>query len=153
MKATEYLRLDHRALEALFAEYESAGNQPDRKKELYERIRLELDLHSEVVEQLFFPAMREAQPAETGFSVQQALAEGQKLKDLIREISTLDPVEDEFDDLMHELRQHVERHIREEEGEMFSDAAERLSRQRLEELGQRMEQIRLTVRRDLRRTA
>jgi len=145
MRAIELLRKDHRVLERLFSEYEALSRHSDEKKDLYEKIRLELELHSEIEEQIFFPAMLEAQPADAAFPVSQALVEGQNVKERLHEISTLDPVEDEFDDRMHELRQSVERHIREQEGEMFSDAGEALSGENLEELGQRMEELRSSL--------
>jgi hemerythrin-like domain-containing protein len=53
-------------------------------------------------------------------------------------LSTVPPNDEEFQDTLSELRDTFERHIEEEEGELFPKAEELCGRSRLNEMGQQM---------------
>jgi hemerythrin superfamily protein len=54
--AVQMLEQDHRAVEKLFREFSSAG--PGRKQEVSHLIFKELDVHSTIEEEIFYPALR-----------------------------------------------------------------------------------------------
>ena len=57
--AIDALKQDHRRVERLFADYESAANE-QRKEELLKQICVELIIHTKLEEELFYPACRAA---------------------------------------------------------------------------------------------
>jgi iron-sulfur cluster repair protein YtfE (RIC family) len=142
MKATELLKKDHRTAERLFSDYEALGDFPEEKKELVQKIRKELEIHAQIEEQVFYPALKDVQSSEAGYPVSEALQEHGRIQELLNELSQLEPEDDEFDNRVQELRKNVERHVLEEEGEMFPQALDEMTDDRLEQLGARMEEIR-----------
>jgi len=55
--ATHILAADHRAVEALFEEFEKA-NGTDRKAKIAEKICTELKIHAQIEEEVFYPALK-----------------------------------------------------------------------------------------------
>jgi len=53
------LKQDHRRVEGLFSEFEAAGDE-QRKQELVEKICTELNIHTRLEEEIFYPACRKA---------------------------------------------------------------------------------------------
>jgi iron-sulfur cluster repair protein YtfE (RIC family) len=145
MKALDLLEQDHRNVERLFEEYDAAGDAPDLKKALFERLRQELEIHAQIEEQVFYPALRDVQPPDAPHPVAEALREHQDVKDLLEEIAGLDPEEAGFDDRMSELRKNVIRHVDEEESELFEEAREHFPADRLEDMGARMEALKKSL--------
>jgi hemerythrin superfamily protein len=53
------LRADHKVVSALFADYEKARSK-SRKRQLVARICTELSVHTQVEEEIFYPAVKRA---------------------------------------------------------------------------------------------
>ena len=150
MNAIELLKADHARVQALFRQYETAGNQAQR--ELAEQIFTELEVHASLEEELFYPAVRapldtvivEEEPAdETGEDeevdlIAQAQEEHQQVKSLIAALRALEPGDAQFQATFAELREGVEEHVGMEEDELMPAVAAALGRE-LERLGQQLE--------------
>ena len=54
---THILAADHRAVEALFEEFEKASST-ERKAKIAEKICTELKIHAQVEEEVFYPALK-----------------------------------------------------------------------------------------------
>ena len=114
--AIAMLDADHQRVEALFKEYQSAGNDMTRKNDLAQLICMELTLHAMLEEEIFYPAFRQA----TGDNelVQEAEQEHEEAKQLIARIQS-----GQADDAtVLELQKAVQHHVQEERDEMFSKA-------------------------------
>ncbi len=57
---------------------------------------------------------------------------------MLAELQTLSPDEDDWDDMIEELKDAVEHHVDEEEGEMFDKARDVLSEDKINQLGTQM---------------
>jgi iron-sulfur cluster repair protein YtfE (RIC family) len=116
--AIALLKADHRAVEELFAQFEKATAK-SRKGELAERICLELKVHMQIEEEIFYPAAREALKAKEEDMIDEGVVEHASAKELIAEIETMEPGEDLYDAKVHVLSEQIEHHVEEEEKEMF----------------------------------
>ena len=114
--ACALLDSDHQKVERLFAEYESAGANSEKKSQLAQTICMEVTVHATIEEEIFYPAFRKATNDKD--MVEEAEEEHQEAKDLIAEIED----GDDIDPLMAELKQAIEHHVREEREEMFPKA-------------------------------
>ena len=114
--AIALLKADHRAVEKLFAQFEKARDA-DRKKALADKICLELKVHMQVEEEIFYPTSREFLSDED--IVDEAVVEHAAAKDLIAEIETMQPGEDLYDAKVTVLQEQIEHHVEEEETEYF----------------------------------
>jgi hemerythrin superfamily protein len=114
--AIALLKADHRAVEKLFAQFEKARDL-DRKKALADRICLELRVHMQIEEEIFYPTSREYLTDED--IVDEAVVEHAAARDLVDEIETMAPGEDLYDAKLTVLGEQIEHHVEEEETEYF----------------------------------
>lgn len=131
--ATQILRQDHNKVEGLFKKFEEAkGSQSKRK--IAEQAMAELEIHAKVEEEIFYPAVK-SEVDDQGM-VEEAQQEHQTVKDLIRELKTMDAEDEEFASKFSELIDNVKHHVEEEQGEMFPKVEE--SHMDLAEVGEQI---------------
>jgi hypothetical protein len=141
MKATDILIREHRRILGLFADYDSAPDSLEKRRNLYETLAVEIDVHSRVEEEVFYPAVCDVEADRARFPVSEALRDHREILLLLRELARTDCGEECFDDRMQLLRTTVENHLEEEEAELIPDALDRLNDATLEELGREMEDV------------
>lgn len=116
--ATRLLEAEHRQLAAWFRAYEKTDAAAE-KAGLAEKICLTLKVHTQVEEELFYPAAREALKADQEAMVDEAVVEHAAAKALIGEIEQMEVDEDLYDAKIKVLSEMVEHHVREEQRELF----------------------------------
>lgn len=109
--AIELLKNDHRKVERLFAEYESASRRA-KKAKLARQICEELIIHTMIEEEIFYPACREYLDDRP---LDEAQVEHDTAKALINEILEGSPDEPFFDAKVKVLAEVIKHHIAEEE--------------------------------------
>jgi hemerythrin superfamily protein len=135
MDAFELLKNDHAKVSALFDKLEPATDATTRQQ-LFTQLKQELDIHAHIEETILYPALKAA--AETRDITEEAYEEHQEVKDLLSELEATPADSEEWNDLILELRENVEHHVEEEEGEMFPQARTVLGEQQLNEIGARL---------------
>lgn len=143
MDAIEMLTRDHREVEGLFGQFESASN-PDSKTQLAHRVVHDLAVHGEIEELRFYPRIREVLDDGDRLA-DDAIEEHLAIKETLNEIDSVTAEEDGFDQRMHDLIREVRHHVEEEEGELFPKLRQALGSEELRELGERMERARSMV--------
>jgi hemerythrin-like domain-containing protein len=123
--ACDLLDADHRAVKKMFKEYEeltkSRGRGVARKKlDLARQICQELTVHTQIEDEIFYPAVREA-VKDTGM-VAEAEVEHQSARELIEQIEAMDEADEMFDAKVTVLGEYVDHHVKEERNEMFPKA-------------------------------
>jgi hemerythrin superfamily protein len=120
-EATAILRADHRLVSSLFAEFEKAESR-STKKDLAERICMELTVHAQIEEEIFYPAVRSV--LEDKELIPEAKVEHDSLKVLIADIEATDPEDELFDARVKVLGEYVKHHVKEEQNEIFPKVRE-----------------------------
>ena len=140
MDAIQLLKADHDEVRSLFEQFRQAHEAEDsaRMKELQKQIFSELETHTRIEEDIFYPAVRDADEEELGETVDEGVQEHHVVKVLMREIEEVSG-EDTFVAKMKVLMENVEHHAEEEETDMFPDVREKMDQARLEELGAELE--------------
>jgi hemerythrin superfamily protein len=135
MDALELLKQDHAKVKELFEEAESADQNEQRA--IFNRIKTELEIHTQIEESVFYPAMQRFNDLKE--MVRESLEEHNKVKTLLNEMANLSGGE-EFEDKLEELIDNVEHHAEdEEEGKMFPKVRELVSAAELEKLGSQLQ--------------
>jgi hemerythrin-like domain-containing protein len=120
--AIELLTQDHKTVKELFEKYENLSDRSTAsKKKLATQICLELTKHATAEEEIFYPAVREAN-GDTEDLVDEATVEHASAKDLIAQILEMNPGDDLYDAKVKVLSEQIEHHVEEEEQEMFPKA-------------------------------
>jgi hypothetical protein len=131
------LKADHREVSGWFEEFESARKE-SRKQELASKICHALRVHTEIEEEIFYPAFLAATKDQD--MNDEALVEHDGAKNLIGKIEKSSPGEALFDAQVHVLSEMIKHHVKEEEqpGGMFAEAKQ--SKMDLKALGAQMAQ-------------
>ncbi|MFN3859618.1 MAG: hemerythrin domain-containing protein [Caulobacter sp.] len=133
--AIALLKADHRAVEELFEKFETARGD-GAKQRIAEKICLELKIHAQIEEEIFYPACRGAIEDDL---VDEAIVEHDGAKVLINEIEAGGPDDAFYEAKVKVLQEQIEHHVEEEEKRvegMFSQA--RKAGLDMDELGRRM---------------
>jgi hemerythrin superfamily protein len=142
MDALKLLERDHRKVEKLFAEIEKAPK--GKREELFKEIKTELTVHSELEEQLLYPAAREAKP--THELALESFEEHKQVKNALADLSETDKSTDSWLAGVTVLMEDVQHHVKEEEGELFPKIRrDVLSKEKLEEIGAQMESMKASL--------
>ena len=119
--AITLLKEDHQAVKKLFKEFEDAKGD-SRKQKLAHEICLELSVHAEIEETIFYPACEGTVDED---ELKEGYVEHDAAKLLIAEITANEDASDDFfDTKVKVLQEEIEHHIEEEEGPggIFSQA-------------------------------
>jgi hemerythrin superfamily protein len=143
MNAIQLLKQDHKTVRELLAELESTTKRASKRRaELVAKLAQEIDVHTRIEEEIFYPAFKEAgdksDDAKLYFEAKEEhRAAGEMvLPDLLKTA----PDSEEFGGRAKVLKEMIEHHAREEEREMFPRARELFTAAELRELGERMQE-------------
>ena len=149
--ACDLLDADHKKVQKMFKDYEEltgsrARSAAQKKMDLARQICMELTVHTQIEDEIFYPACREA--IKDTDILDEATVEHQSAKDLIEQLEQAGEADEMFDAKVKVLGEYVNHHVQEEEGELFprcqgaemdlDEIGEELSARReelLEELG------------------
>jgi hypothetical protein len=111
MDAVALLKADHRKVEELFAAFEKASGD-GRKRKLAEEICMELTIHTQIEEDVFYPACEGKVEEDL---LKEAYVEHDGAKLLIAEIEAGGPDDEFYDAKVKVLSEQIEHHVEEEE--------------------------------------
>lgn len=134
--ANQMLRADHRKVKEMFRRFESTEDKQERKA-IADEVIIELDIHSRLEEEIYYPAVRRMSD-DVEEIMNEAAEEHHVVELLMQEFLEMKASDPMFAAKFKVMSENVEHHIDEEESEMLPKATE-LGRDRMEELGQRME--------------
>ncbi len=139
MNAIDLLKQDHRKVEGLFTQFEQAAT-PQQKREIVNEIVRDLSVHAAIEEEVFYPAVKEALAQRGEQLVGESLHEHGEMKRLLADLDTAAPDAPEFDQMVLKLKQDVEHHVGEEEGEVMPELSRQVDMDILADLGGELEE-------------
>jgi len=131
--AIALLKADHKAVSQLFAEYEKTRSVA-KKKALVAELCTALSVHTQIEEEIFYPAVQAA--LKDKLLVPEATVEHAGVKSLIAQIEGVEPDGEMYDAKVKVLSEYVKHHVKEEQNEMFPKV--KASSLDMAELGARM---------------
>ncbi|MEV4418087.1 hemerythrin domain-containing protein [Catellatospora sp. NPDC049609] len=132
------LKADHKVVDGLFKQFEKAGDDPARKREIVDQVIRELTTHAYIEETLFYPTARRAAP-DTTEHVLESVEEHHVVAWMMSELAETDATDERFDAKMAVLMENVRHHVEEEEKEWFPQVRKAMGRGALQDLGARMQ--------------
>jgi hemerythrin-like domain-containing protein len=123
--ACDLLDADHRNVRKMLQDYEEltearGRNSAQSKIDLARQICMELTVHAQIEEEIFYPALREA--IKDTDLLDEAAVEHQSAKELMAQIEAGAEADDMFDAKVKVLGEYVDHHIKEEKNEIFPKA-------------------------------
>ena len=141
--AIELLEADHKKVKELLSQLaESTTRAEKKRRQLLDKIEQELKVHTQIEEQIFYPAFESAGNSEHKKMYHEAIEEHRAVEEFVLpDLKKTDPTSEKFSGRAKVLKELVEHHADEEEKEMFKLARKSMSREELEELGEQMETL------------
>jgi hemerythrin superfamily protein len=140
MKATDLLKKQHKSVKALFKEVEKTEDGRQRRQ-LMDQIAGELKIHTRIEEEIFYPAAREIGTSKAEELVDESFEEHHVVDLVLAELPQVDPEDERFAAKMTVLSELVLHHAEEEESELFPLCEKKLGRERLQQLGEQMQEM------------
>ncbi|KUL36883.1 hemerythrin [Streptomyces sp. NRRL F-4489] len=131
------LTADHDEVNKLFDELMAQPVGSKRRRELADRITVELVRHSVAEEQYLYPAVREH--VEGGRTLaDKEIRDHAEVERLLKALESLEPTDDRFDQQIATLKTSVQAHVQDEENRLFPQLADACSPAVLAELGDKI---------------
>ena len=137
--ATDMIRADHARVLTTFHRYKTDAS-PATKRSLVATICLALDVHAQIEEEIFYPAMASVDNTLVG----KLIPEHDRVRSLISALRNADAADPQYDAQVMELMREVMHHVADEET-LLLPQAERVLGERLGELGARMMKRRMAL--------
>jgi hypothetical protein len=137
MDALELLKEDHDKVKKMLDELESTTERGVKTREqLFTKVKQELEVHESIEEEIFYPALKDH--PKTKEIALEAYEEHHVVNMVMAEIEGV-PYEDEtWGAKFTVMKENLEHHIEEEEGEMFKQAKQVFDQDELTQLGEMM---------------
>jgi hemerythrin superfamily protein len=140
MKATDLLKKQHKNVKALFKKVENTEDGR-RRRQLMDQIAGELKIHTRIEEEIFYPAAREIGTSKAEELIDESFEEHHVVDLVLAELPNVDPEDERFAAKMTVLSELVLHHAEEEEKELFPLCEKKLGRERLQQLGEQMQEM------------
>lgn len=139
------LKDDHKRMRALFRQFEKAGDTAYATKErVAKKILEELTVHTYVENECMYPETRQLMPSLED-DILESYEEHHVADVLCLELATMSPKDDHFTAKMTVLIENVEHHMDEEEQDWFPKVRKGLGRKALQDMGDRMVEMKKTA--------
>jgi hypothetical protein len=140
MNALILLENDHKDIKKLLKQGDDTTERARKTRAtLLHEIGVRLTAHERIEEEIFYPALREHPKAKD--IVLEGYQEHHVVDLIMAELKDLDESDETWGAKFAVMKENIEHHIEEEEGEMFTKARQAFSAEELRELGDRMEQM------------
>ena len=114
------LKADHDKVRKLFKDFEKLKDDEEEKAQLVKQTCAELKVHTQVENEIVYPAFREA--IEDDDLMDEAAVEHEAAEELISQLEQLQPGDEMYDAKFTVLGEYVNHHIAEEQKEIFPKA-------------------------------
>src|SRR5205807_10551125 len=139
MDAIELLKQDHKKVEKIFTNMEKKEARP----KLFPELDRELTIHAEIEEKIFYPAAKGAEP--TRDLVLESIEEHRQIKMVLADLEQTEMRTAQWAADLKVLKEDVMHHVGEEENDLFPKVKKVLSEEQLEDLGTRMEEMKVEL--------
>ncbi|CAN5522555.1 hemerythrin domain-containing protein [soil metagenome] len=137
MDAIALLKADHDKVKKMLADGEETTERAEvTRTELFEKIKAEMLIHERIEEEIFYPALK-AHPKAKDI-VLEGYEEHHVVDEIMGELEALPVTDETWGAKFKVMKENIEHHIEEEEGEMFKTARQVFEADELESLGARM---------------
>ena len=138
MNALTLLKEDHKTLKKLLSDGEDTTERAVKTRhQLLERVTTQLSAHELIEERILYPALKKHEKAKD--IVLEGYQEHHVADLLVKELHAMDVTDERWGAKFKVLKEGIEHHIEEEEGDMFPKANQIFTPAELQELGVLME--------------
>jgi hypothetical protein len=140
MDALSLLKADHDKVKKMLTEGEETTERAEKTRtELFDKLKGEMMIHERIEEEIFYPALKSHPKAKD--LVLEGYEEHHVVDEIMGELEATDVTDETWSAKFKVMKENIEHHIEEEEGEMFKQARSVFDIDELESLGARMMEL------------
>jgi hypothetical protein len=140
MDAIALLTADHDKVKKMLSDGEETTERAEKTRtELFDRLKSEMLIHERIEEEIFYPALKSHPKARD--IVLEGYEEHHVVDEIMGELEATDVTDETWGAKFTVMKENIEHHIEEEEGDMFKQARQIFDTDELEELGARMMEL------------
>jgi hypothetical protein len=140
MDAIALLKADHDKVKKMLAEGEETTERAEKTRtELFDTLKSEMLIHERIEEEIFYPALKSHPKARD--IVLEGYEEHHVVDEIMGELETTPVTDETWGAKFKVMKENIEHHIEEEEGEMFKQARQVFDADELDQLGARMAEL------------
>jgi hemerythrin superfamily protein len=140
VNALTLLKDDHAKVKKMLAEGEKTTERGEKTRaELFAKLKREMEVHERIEEEILYPALKNH--PKTKELALEGYEEHHVVDMVFGELERTDPSDEEWGAKFKVAKENIEHHISEEETQMFKQARQVFDESELEELGERMRQL------------
>ena len=140
MDAISLLKDDHDKVKKILADGEETTERAEvGRTELFAKLKEEMLIHERIEEEIFYPALKEHPKAKD--IVLEGFEEHHVVDEIMGELETTPVTDEKWGAKFLVMKENIEHHIQEEEGEMFRTARGVMTHDELQALGAQMEKM------------
>jgi len=140
MDALALLKDDHDRVKKMLADGEETTERAEKTRtELFTKLKADMLVHERIEEEIFYPALKSHPKARE--IVLEGYEEHHVVDEIMGELESTDVSDETWAAKFKVMKENIEHHIEEEEGEMFQQARQVFSADELEVLGARMTEL------------
>ena len=140
MDAISLLKDDHAKVKKMLAEGDKTTERGEKTRtELFATLKAEMMLHERIEEEIFYPALKAHPKAKE--IVLEGYEEHHVVDEIMGELEATDVTDEAWGAKFTVMKENIEHHIEEEEGDMFVKARQVFDADELEQLGARMMEL------------
>jgi hemerythrin-like domain-containing protein len=144
MNALTLLKDDHDDMKKLLSQADDTTERAVKTRNaLLREIAVKLTAHEKIEEEIFYPALKDHPKARD--IVLEGYQEHHVVDLIMGELQNLDESDETWGAKFSVMKENIEHHIEEEEGEMFTKARAAFSAEELTELGDRMQEMKEAI--------
>ena len=142
MNAFTLLKADHEKVAGILEKIDGTTERAIKgREELFIQLKSELDVHTRIEETILYPTLEKYE--ETRDIALEAYEEHAIVKQLLKELGSSRKDDEQWTAKFTVLKENIEHHVEEEEGEMFKKARKVLSEDEIARLGERLQDAKL----------
>ena len=139
MNAFTLLKNDHQKVAGILDKIDETTERATKgREELFAQLKNELEVHTRIEEDILYPTLEEYE--ETRDISLEAYEEHAVVKRLLEELASAPKDDEQWTAKFTVLKENIEHHVEEEEGEMFTKARKVFSKDDIEKLGDRLQE-------------
>jgi hemerythrin-like domain-containing protein len=141
VNAISLLMQDHKKVKRLLKQLDNTTERAaDRRESLFEQIQNELKIHTQLEEEIFYPAYKAAAKESDEHLYYEAVEEHHLVDVVLPEMESSDVESEEFSAKAKVLLDLVDHHVEEEEKQMFPKARKAMGAEELRELAKQIQE-------------
>lgn len=151
MNAIDLLKADHEKVKAILTQLsESTDRAVKKRTDLLDKLEMEISIHTQLEEQVLYPAFKAAGGKDEAEMYYEAKEEHRTVDSLVLpDLKSTDPTTPEFAGRVKVVKELLEHHIEEEETDMFPKAKKLLGKEKLDELGEEMMNLKASLKKSM----